>query len=162
MYSFSLLHRQKQLAATYYVRIKRKFNLHDRIQRSALTGCDYGFDNVTPKAADLTLDSLIHQDGSDTLTSFFYTSLKIRKLRNASFNFIIFSCENMIRRRLWRLEGYPTSTLILIVYCHTFWRILNWFLISFFVVISSGEHSLLALVLCLCSKYKKKEWEKAW
>lgn len=34
--------------AIHYVRMKRKFNLHDGSRLSALTACDYAFTNLTP------------------------------------------------------------------------------------------------------------------
>ena len=33
--------------AIHYVRMKRKFNLHDGFRPSALTGRDYAFNNLT-------------------------------------------------------------------------------------------------------------------
>lgn len=42
------IHRcKKDPKAIYYVRMKRKFNLHDGFRPSALTGRDYAFNNLT-------------------------------------------------------------------------------------------------------------------
>lgn len=38
---------KKTPKAIYYVRMKRKFNLHDGFRPSALTGRDYAFNNLT-------------------------------------------------------------------------------------------------------------------